>query len=98
MTEQLTIKLNKQKFKPILEIVKGFLGEGLYTSDSDLVGKGLFFCAWYVRKKHPELKNKTLFEFTRHITEDKGHAERVLTFLSEYSRFQKEGLQKDWRY
>ncbi|MBW2964208.1 hypothetical protein KY363_02000 [Candidatus Woesearchaeota archaeon] len=91
MTKQITIKLNEEQFQPLLDTLQKFAGDALGETNSDFVAKTLFFCYYFITKKHPEFQNKTDYELLaemKHI--DK--AEVMLEFLNEYSRFKKEGL------
>lgn len=90
MTKQITIKLNYKQFRPVLDSLVSFSGEGMYESDSDIVGKSLFYCYRATNIKHKDV-GKTTYEV---MTERRGmsKSEALLEFLEEYYRFKKEGL------
>ncbi|MBW2964206.1 hypothetical protein KY363_01990 [Candidatus Woesearchaeota archaeon] len=90
MTEQITIKLNKKMFRPVIEKLKEFAGTGMFDSDSDIAGKALFYTLRATCKKHEKL-NKTSFDI---ITETTGltKPEALLEFLNDYYKFKKNGL------
>lgn len=83
MTSQIVIKLNKKKFKPILDFVKK---GALSKSYSELAGLCVWYCHNCLTKKVPELGNKTKAEF---IAENMGMSpeERILATVKEYNDF-----------
>lgn len=90
MTEQITIKLNKKTFRPVLDKLTNFAGTGICESDSDIAGKALFYAYRATCKKHEKI-NKTTFDV---ITEIRGLSkpEALLEFLNDYYGFKKEGI------
>jgi hypothetical protein len=91
MTEQIVIKLNKKRFRPLLDKLEDFGGECLAESDSDLVAKCLYFCYFFCYTRNKERGNKTNYQiFTEMLKLDKSDA--ILTFLSAYNKFKKKGL------
>ena len=91
LTKQITIKLNYNQFRPLLEELKTFAGTGITESDSDMVGKSLFFCHQATIQRLPHRGNKTHFEI---LTENIGisKSEAILYFLNNYAEFKKKGL------
>jgi len=89
ITEQITIKLNKKLFGPVLESLRKFGGEGITESDSDLVGKSLFFAYDFVYDKKPECNNRTLLQLCLERLGPEGQAEQLLAFLNKYHKFKK---------
>jgi hypothetical protein len=91
MTKQITIKLNHDHFRPLLEELKLFAGTGITESDSDMVGKALFFCHQSVIQRIPQRNHKTHFEI---LTDNIGisKSDAILYFLNNYSDFKKKGL------
>ena len=91
MTKQITIKLNESRFRPLMDKLRAFGGEGLVDSDSDLVGKALFYCYHSIYYKNPELGDKTSYDV---ISEKSGagKSELLLKFLNMYHQFKKKGL------
>ncbi len=94
MTEQITIKLNYKLFRPLMDKLVMFGGNGITESDSDLVGKALFFTHFFVHHRFPERGNKTDYEMLSEMV-GKEKSEMLLTFLGEYHKFKKEGIAKD---
>ena len=68
MTEQIVIKLNKAKFKPLLEKFNGVI-KGSSNSDSWLVGFALWYIDQFYFETHDYLDNKTS---AQHLIEKKG--------------------------
>ena len=60
ITEQITIKLNKEKFEKLLDDLMDYTG--LPETRSELVGKALWFLHCFAFKKVPAFGNKTHFE------------------------------------
>jgi hypothetical protein len=89
MTEQITVKLNKKMFRPLLDEIRTFGGEGMYDSDSDLVAKSLFFTYYFMQVK--QKSGKTIME-TVMQARNLEKAEAVLSFLNDYFTFKKHGL------
>ena len=89
MTEQITVKLNKKMFRPLMDELRAFGGNGMYDSDSDLVAKSLFFCYFFtsVKQKSGKTGLETIMQF-RNLEK----AEAMLTFLNDYYTFKKQGL------
>jgi hypothetical protein len=93
ITEQITIKLNAKRFRPLLKKLEAFGGHGLTDSDSDLVGKALFYCYYSIYCKKPDCKNMSTFEMVSAMS-GKEKPELVLNFLNKYAEFKKQGLKK----
>ena len=87
MTEQIVIKLNKNKFKPLLE--KFRLSEQC-RSDSEVVGKALFANYLILHEKVPKLKNKTRLQFLLEA-EDSNMDKQLMELLKKYTEFVKTG-------
>lgn len=89
MTEQVTIKLNKKTFRPLLDELKTFGGQGVTESDSDLVGKCLYFAHFFIFEKQEN--GKPIYD---NYFEKKniGKAEGILKFLNLYYTFKKQGI------
>lgn len=89
MTEQITIKLNKDKFQPILDKVNECGGNTIKTP-SELAGKAIFYMYLLGCEELPELDNKTRLEF---ICNKLGISieEGFLKFISKYNDFITEG-------
>jgi len=85
MTHQIVIKLNKEKFKPLLEKLKSN-GYGAVGSYSELAGKIIFFDYLLWNEKCDELENKTRMQFLMSKL-DETHAEFMKFFLSQYIEF-----------
>jgi hypothetical protein len=89
MTKQITIKLNEERFRPLLNKLRMFGGDGITESDSDLVGKCLFLCYELIYNKRG--RDKTSFDvLAENAGQDK--PQLILGFLSDYYRFKKKGL------
>lgn len=91
MTKQITVKLNEAQFQPLIDELRRFAGDALGETNSDFVAKTLFFCYYFITKKHPEFKNKTDYELLAEM-KDIDKAEVMLEFLNEFARFKKEGI------
>jgi hypothetical protein len=89
MTKQITIKLNYEIFKPLIDSLRNFSGHGVVASDSDLAGKALFFVHFFVR--HPTKLGKTRLEI---LAEQAGvdKSEGIVKFLNEFYLFKKDGI------
>ncbi len=90
MTRQIVIKLNEERFKPILNKLKSN-GHGAVSSYSELVGKIIFFDYMLWTKKCEELDGKTKIEFLLdklELTND----ELTVDFLQKYIEFTKSGI------
>lgn len=85
MTDQIVVKLNKKKFKPLLDFLIQ-KGKGISNSYSECVGKSLFFAHLYLTEKVPELNNKTRLDYFNYLSK-KPHDSSVLSFLSKYKNF-----------
>ena len=85
MTNQIVIKLNEKKFKPILDKLKSN-GYGAVGSYSELAGKIIFFDYLLWNEKCKELNNKTRMQFLMDKL-DETHAEFMKFFLSHYMKF-----------
>jgi len=94
LTKQITIKLNHKHFRPLLDKLQEFAGSGLTESDSDSVGKSLFFCYQSLVQRQPHRGNKTHFEI---LIDSLGidRAQAMIFFLNHYSEFKKKGLPKN---
>lgn len=86
MTDQITVKLNEEKFRPLIEGIDKFTGPGMVKSDSDLVAKCVFFTHCFMYEPKDECGGKTLWDCyaDRHGVEK---ADMVLGFLKAYSEF-----------
>ncbi len=90
MTHQIVIKLNEERFKPLLDKLKAN-GHGAVSSYSELVGKIIFFDYLLWNKKCEELSGKTKIEFLIDklgLTND----ELTIDFLQKYIEFTKSGI------
>ena len=90
MTHQIVIKLNEERFKPILNKLKSN-GHGAVNSYSELIGKIVFFDYLLWTKKCEELDGKTKMEFLLdklELTND----ELTVDFLQKYIEFTKSGI------
>jgi len=85
MTNQIVIKLNEKKFKPILDKLKSN-GYGTVGSYSELVGKIIFFEYHLWNKKCKELNDKTRMQFLMDKL-DETHSQFLKFFLSKYIKF-----------
>ena len=88
MTEQITIKLNKEQFKPLLDKLQAHAGYGIASSDSDMVGKMILFMFNIIVPQHKNQDNKTLIE---QLLEPKNmeKADAIIAFLNDYAAFKK---------
>ena len=85
MTEQIVIKLNKKKFKPLLDsLIKK--GGDLSVSYSECVGKCLFFLYLFSSEKNPRLDYMTQYEYLLERTKST-HEVTLLSFLMRYKKF-----------
>jgi hypothetical protein len=91
ITDQITVKLNAKKFRPLLEKLESFAGKGITECNSDLVGKALFFCYYSIYDKKPDCNDKTTFQIISEMT-GMEKPEMLLNFLQAYSEFKKQGL------
>jgi hypothetical protein len=89
LTEQITIKLNKKQFRPLMDQLKAFGGQGITESDSDLAGKCLYFTYFFVYEKQDNGKS-----FIDDYFDNKGmnKAEGILKYLNAYYAFKKQGI------
>ena len=85
MSGQIVIKLNKKKFKPLLDFLME-QGENLSTSYSGIVGKTLFFSFLYFTEKVDFLDNKTQFECFREKNPESSEA-TLINFFKKYKHF-----------
>jgi hypothetical protein len=83
--------LNAGIFKDLLEELKKFAGEGIADSDSDLVGKSLFFCYYHIRRRQKALGGKTNFQTLAELRKQEV-PEMLMDFLNEYYIFKKKGI------
>ena len=85
MTEQIVIKLNKKKFKPLLDECIRASG-GAISNYSECVGKTLFFMHIYLTEKNDKLDKKTIQQF---LLEHSGTSkeEMTLIFFKKYNEF-----------
>jgi hypothetical protein len=90
MTRQITIKLNYDLFRPLLDQFKNFAG-GILTSDSDIAAKCIYFVHFFMNS--PTEIGKTRFEIVT-ATLHREKAEGIVLFLSEYYKFKKTGLKQ----
>ena len=88
MTKQITIKLNHDVFRPVLDKLQFFGGSGITTSDSDLAAKCIYLAYHliYLKTKNGKTRLEVLFDA---LGEEQ--SESVLRFLNEYYRFKKRG-------
>jgi hypothetical protein len=91
ITEQITVKLNAKRFRPLMKELESFAGDGLIECPSDLVGKALFYCYYSIYHKRDDRDGKSVVEF---VSEKSGEqkSELILNFLKEYHTFKKHGL------
>jgi hypothetical protein len=89
MTEQIVIKLNKERFEPVLEALANF-EQGTSRTYSEITGKCLVFLLMYTLEDRPELGGKTRAQFTVE-KEGRTYNEGLLEFLQKYTQFIKEG-------
>ena len=89
LTEQITLKLNKKTFRPLLDKLKSFGGDAISESDSDLAGKCLYFSYFFIYEKQDD--GTTLYD-KYFETRDIGKAEGLLKYLNAYYAFKKEGI------
>jgi len=89
MTEQIVIKLNEKKFKPLLD---AFIqnGHGLCKSYSECVEKILFFHYLHATKKVEQLDNMSEREFVSKAKKVPP-AESMMNFLKEFEEYLKTG-------
>jgi len=88
MTNQIVIKLNKDKFKPLIEKLH-CVGYEQSLSYSNAVGKSLFFCYLVNSEKIPSLENMTIIDYVcKNIK--KSREELLLSFLAKYVKWLKE--------
>jgi len=85
MTEQITIKLNTKKFKPLIDDLNEF-GKKHCGSNSEIAAKAIFFTHEYFFEKLEKLDNKTRIEtILEKMGEPKDKA--ILDFIKKYNRF-----------
>jgi len=85
MTRQIVIKLNEDKFKPLLDKLKNNV-HGAVNSYSELVGKMIYFDYLLWNQKCEKLEGKTKMEFLNEnlkLTND----EATIEFLQKYIEF-----------
>ena len=90
MTRQIVIKLNEERFKPILDSLK-LDGHGAVSSYSELIGKIVFFDYLLWTEKCKELDNKTRMEFLLEKL-DTSKDKLLINFLQKYTKFVKSGV------
>ena len=83
---QITIKLNKERFRPLLDLLNGFCPIG---SDSDLVGRCIFFT--YYANCIKQKNGKTIIQ---NYYDDIGtnYEEDLGRFLIKYAEFKNKNL------
>ena len=88
MTKQITVKLNHDLFRPMMDELKQF-GAGLIVSDSDLAAKALYFVYLFVSEKNKS--GKTGLDI---LMNAKGmeKTEGLVKFLDRYYKFKKTGF------
>lgn len=91
ITKQITIKLNEERFRPLVEKLNEFAGTGLAASDSELVGRCLFYCYFSIFSKTSDAGTKSGFEKLQEVA-GIDSSEMILRFLQDYSKFKKGGL------
>lgn len=94
MTNQIVIKLNKKKFKLLLDKLRSN-GYGAVGSYSELVGKIIFFDYLLWNEKREELDNKTRMQFLMRKL-DETHAGFMKFFLLQYAKFISSGKSKNF--
>ena len=93
MNGQITIKLNSELFRKLLEDLRKFAGQGVAESDSDLVGKALFACYYFITQKQEKFDGKTDFEMLSEL-KNQDISEGLVKFLNDYYTFKKKGLEE----
>jgi len=89
MTKQITIKLNEEKFKPILNYLTK-AGVYLPRTYSELVGQCLWFCYVFGSKKVSKFHNKTCIEMMAEMHKTT-RRDLLLELLKKYNHFLKTG-------
>lgn len=92
MTKQIVIKLNQERFEPLLKALEK-KGMHVPKSYSELVGWCLFFTYFIALIKVPELGNRPLIDIIlekRKITLEEG----LVRVIQTYNIFMKEGLEE----
>lgn len=83
MTKQLTIKLNEERFNPILNDLNQF-GFGFLRSNSAMTSFSLWFMWWFTHHKTDD--GRTVFEkYAQSV--DKSEEECILYCVREYCEF-----------
>jgi hypothetical protein len=87
-SRQIVIKLNKQKFRPLINAIKE-IGGYVSQSDAEAIGKILFFSNSFVSEREPKLNNMTRQEFIFEKTKEKDETllEAKFKFLVKYNEF-----------
>jgi hypothetical protein len=93
VTEQITIKLNKDQFRPLLDRLQAHAGHGISSSDSDLVGKAVLFTFNIIVPEHDNQEGKTIFEQLLECKK-KNKSEAIISFLNDYSFFKKASIEE----
>jgi hypothetical protein len=88
MTKQITIRLNEQKFRPLLDMLKTE-GRDAARSDSELVGVCLFYIYYTSTIKYPAI-GMTLQEHSMKAIK-KSREEMILDIFAAYNDFVKTG-------
>lgn len=86
MTKQIVIKLNEEKFKPLLDKLIAEGGHHISRTYSEITAKSLFFVSRFLFEKIPELDNKTMREFIEEAR-DFSPEQGLIDMLSSYSKF-----------
>lgn len=80
MTNQLTIKLNQERFEPMLDDLRDF-GFKLFQSNSALTAFSIWFLWWFTHHKLPE--GNTVFEqYCK--SREKSQEECILLCMKDY--------------
>ena len=85
---QITIKLNKARFQPILEFFRA-VSPCPKNSDSAIVERSIYFCYWFMNC--PQNCGKTLQECVKAAKNIKEDSTLYFTFLKDYQMF-REGI------
>jgi hypothetical protein len=88
ITHQITIKLNEERFRPLLDhILKQCLVCKTYSEE---IGKILFFVMWFTRQPLPELGSKTILQFLLKKT-GLSREQFIVGLNKEYNKFVRTG-------
>lgn len=93
MTEQIVVKLNKNKFKPLLDEFNRKFMKNTASSYSWLTGFALWYMHMFSLKKDPDFNNKTRMQWIidkRNLNSD----EALLIMMGRYTEFLKTRREK----